>query len=238
MQFSLIETETDEKFLKQATDTLERSISQALSKTGRCVLGLSGGATPLPIYAELSNRALEWQNVFVFLVDERYVSPEHPDSNQRAIREVLLDKVGLQADHLIVPDTWKALPECVHLYDQALRDLLAKGPPDVITLGLGEDGHIASLFPPVSAEAFENAYAIATHTDAFAVPDRISTTMPVLLQAALPLFFLKSRTKKRVWTKMLKSPVDPVQWPAHALLALGRTEVIAEWPSPKKVEAA
>jgi 6-phosphogluconolactonase len=235
MDFELIETETAEKFVAKGASLLEEKISTALSKTGRCILGLSGGATPLPIYRALKDRPLDWTNVWVFLTDERYVSPDHADSNQRALREALLDHVGLPPGQLIAPDTWKPLPECVHDFEQRMRELLAKGPPDIVTLGIGKDGHIASLFPPLPAEAFEGPLAIATHTDTFLVADRITVTMPVLLQAELPIFFLQGREKKRVWTKMKRTATNPPLWPGHSILATGHAMVIAEWGMPKKL---
>ena len=235
MQYELIETDTEEKFLKEATDRLEKAISQVLSASGRCILGLSGGSTPLPIYRELSKRPLEWQNVWVFLIDERYVAPDHAESNQRAIRDALLDKVGHPPEQLIAPDTWQPLPECTHLYDGKLRELLSKGEPDIVVLGMGEDGHIASLFPPVTQEAIDGeALVVATHREDNVVPDRVSVTLPLLQRAALPFFFLRGRVKRRTWLKMLKGDMNPSQWPAQAVLATGRSVIVTEWAQAAK----
>lgn len=245
MQCELLETETQEKFIKQAADVLEKQIGSALAKAGRCVLGLSGGKTPLPVYAALAERPLEWQNVWVFLVDERYVAPDHEASNRRAIKETLLDKVGHPAGQLIAPDTWKPLEECVSGYESTLKELFSKGKPDVVTLGMGEDGHIASLFPPLPSEAFESSrLVIHTHSNADAVPprepegsteprtaDRITVTFAVLTEAEMPVFLLAGRVKKRAWTKMMESGLNTREWPAHAVLATGRCTVITDWKS-------
>lgn len=230
MQCELIETGNDAAFVKEATDVLEKAISAALAKAGRCILALSGGTTPLPVYAALAERPLEWQNVWVFLADERYVSPDHPESNQKAIRETLLSKVNLPPAQFVVPDTWKSLDEAVHLYEMQLRDLLANGPPDVAVLGMGEDGHIGSLFPPLPPEGFEqNRLVIATHKEDLPTADRITVTLPLLSSAVLPVFLLRGRAKKRIWTKMLETGMNSREWPAHAVLATGRAVVIAEW---------
>ncbi len=229
MTIELIELPSEEKFLEHSASLLEEAITTALSKNGRCVIGLSGGSTPLPIYALLKDRPIEWTNVWVFLTDERYVSPDHESSNQRAIRAALLDAVGLTPDHLIAPDTWKPLQDCVNLYDQKLRELLAKGPVDLVTLGLGEDGHIASLFPPVPAEAFEGAYALATHTEKFDVPDRITVTMPALLASEAYIFFLKGMEKKKTWLKMRHSKKNPARWPAQELIDTGKARAVTQW---------
>ncbi|MFA6039699.1 MAG: 6-phosphogluconolactonase [Candidatus Peribacteraceae bacterium] len=235
MQCELLEAETHDKFVKQAADVLEKQIGSVLAKAGRCVMGLSGGKTPLPVYAALAERPLEWQNVWVFLVDERYVSPDREESNRRAIEESLLKKVGHPTEQFLAPDTWKALPECVNGYENALKELFAKGQPDIITLGMGEDGHIASLFPPLPPEAFEpSRLAIATHNGNDAVPDRISVTIPVLTSAAMPLFLLEGRLKKRTWAKVLESGLNTREWPAHAVMATERAVVVAGWASAEE----
>lgn len=234
MPNDLIETESYAAFVEKAASLLEEHISSTLSQTGKCILGLSGGKTPLPVYEKLRDRPIDWTNVWVFLTDERYVSPDHADSNQRVLRGALLDHVGLPPDHLLAPDTWKPLPDCVHQYDQALRTLLANGHPDIVTLGLGEDGHIASLFPPLSRDAFEGPCALATHTDHFPVADRISVTMPVLLSTTLPLFLMSGRAKKRTWLKMEKGEDDPLRWPAQAILATGRASIVTDWATKTK----
>ncbi len=229
MAFDLIELPSEEKFLEHSASLLEEAVTTALSKSGRCVLGLSGGSTPLPIYELLKNRPIEWTNVWIYLTDERYVSPDHEASNQRAIRTALIDAIGLPPDHFLAPDTWKPLQECVHLYDQKLRELLAKGPADLVTMGLGSDGHIASLFPPVPPEAFEGAFALATHTENFEIPDRISATMPTLLASNAFLFFLKGIEKKKTWVKMQRGKRNPSRWPAQTLIETGNVRVVAQW---------
>ena len=235
MQCELFEAETHDKFIKQAADVLEKQIGNVLAKAGRCVMGLSGGKTPLPVYAALAERPLEWQNVWVFLVDERYVSPDREESNRRAIEESLLKKVGHPAAQFVAPDTWKALPECVNEYENALKELFAKGQPDIVTLGMAEDGSIASLFPPLPPEAYEaSRLAFATHHDAVPVPDRISVTIPVLTGAAMPLFLLEGRLKKRTWAKMLESGLNTREWPAHAVMATGKAVVVAGWASAEE----
>ncbi|MDD4319726.1 MAG: 6-phosphogluconolactonase [Candidatus Peribacteraceae bacterium] len=234
MQYDLIETETEDAFLDKATSILEKQIGKALSKAGRCTLCLAGGSTPLPVYQRLATRPIDWGNVWIYLADERYVAPDHPDSNQRAIRETLVNPVALPPDHFIAPDTWKPLEECVNLYEAALKDLLSRGPTDVAILGMGEDGHVGSLFPPLSKDAFETSIcALRTHTDTFAVSERITVTVPVLVNAEVPVLLLRGRLKKRAWTQMMEGPMDPAQWPALSLLATGRCSVVAQWiPSP------
>lgn len=91
-------------------------------------------------------------------------------------------------------------------------------------MGLGEDGHIASLFPPVPAEGYGDRLVMHTTTDTFAVHDRISTTMVVIGSADRKVFFLKGEGKKFVWEEMMhddNAEIMMERWPAKAALALG-----------------
>lgn len=230
VEYQQLETVGEDEFVKKAAEFLEEKIAKALTKRGRCTIGLSGGMTPRPVYEELAKRPIEWNNVSIFLTDERYVAPDHDESNQKMIRETLANPVNLPPQNLIVPDTWKPLPDCILQYDQALRTLLANDPADVIVIGLGNDGHIASLFPPVPEQAFGEDFVIHTITDAYAIPDRITVTMSVLRLTESPLLLIRGEEKKKTWVKMIRSKPNPTRWPFHELLIAGRTLTISEWP--------
>gem|GEM_PF-385084 len=230
VEYAQVETTGEDEFVKKAAGLLEEKIAAALTKRGHCTLGLSGGSTPRSVYAELATRPIEWTNVSIFLTDERYVAPDHDESNQKMVREMLANPVNLPPQNLVVPDTWKPLPDCVLHYDQALRGLLANDPPDVIVFGLGNDGHIASLFPPVAKEAFGEDAALHTVTDTFAIPDRITVTLPILRQADTSILLIRGEDKKKTWVKMIRSKPNPEKWPFHEILMTGRTVVVSDWP--------
>ncbi|MSR87177.1 6-phosphogluconolactonase, partial [Candidatus Peribacteria bacterium] len=161
---------TDAEFVTEGTALMRQNIDHAIKARGFCILGLSGGSTPKPIYealgraAETPSSPIDWSKVWVFLVDDRYIRADDPNSNQFLLRSTLLKNATIPESQIIFPDTTLPLPECVKLYGQHLNDLLKKGPPDLVTLGMGDDGHIASLFPPLGDDAFGSACAIHTTT--------------------------------------------------------------------------
>ena len=224
----LISTRTDQEFLERSVETLAERIRQNIDEYGQAIVGLSGGSTPKPIYEALGKEEIDWGKVTLFLVDERYVPADHKDSNQKMIRETLMKSALIPDARVVFPDTTRSINDCVDDYEQRLALVLAQGIPHIVTLGMGDDGHIASLFPPVGDAAFSDRLVIHTQTENFAVRDRISTTMVVIGSAERKIFFLKGAEKKKVWETMEHS-FDITRWPAVAALNLGGGVVISRW---------
>lgn len=227
MQAALIPTDSQDEFERAAATVIERAIVLAIEKNGRCVLGLSGGSTPGPVYSMLgTKRTIDWDNVHVFLVDERCVPADDDRSNQKLIDETLLAHAAVPDLQRCFPDTSKAPGECARFYDHALRQLLPDAGPDVVVMGLGDDGHTASLFPPLSpADLSVAEFAIATETPlkadgtpAFPVKDRISTTLTLLRTAETKVFLLNGANKKAPWDATSKLGANVLEWPASLLL--------------------
>ncbi len=214
----IVTTSNEQDLLNKGVSSLAVGVSKAIADHDFCILGLSGGSTPKPIYEALGKEKLDWSKVWIFLVDDRYVRPDDPNSNQFLLRSTLLKHAPIPESQLIFPDTSLPLPECINLYEQHLKSLLQKGSPDIVTLGMGDDGHIASLFPPLTDDAFGPKLVIHTTTEKFAVRDRISVTMPVLKQAKQSVFLLKGAVKKRVWEEMMESTEDEKRWPAKGII--------------------
>lgn len=226
MECEIIETD-EKKFVEQSAEFLTESIRSALQQNDTCIVGLSGGSTPRPIY-ELLGKAegIDWSSVYLFLVDERHVPADNPDSNQSLVRDTLLLHADVPSDHLYFPDTSLSMQDCIVAYSQSLIQLFEKQPPHLMTLGLGPDGHIASLFPPVSEDAFGEVLALHTTTDAFAVHDRISVSPLVIMAAQKHVLLLKGTEKKKVFDECRAADMDPVRWPLHTALATGRVTTI------------
>ncbi|NLG06853.1 6-phosphogluconolactonase, partial [Candidatus Peribacteria bacterium] len=146
----MIETSGNAEFTAQSVVILQQKILNAIEQYDSCILGLSGGSTPRPVYEELGQRSdIDWQKVQLFLVDERYVPPDHAESNQKLVRDTLLKHADVPPDQCYFPDTSLGIEDCVLAYARSFVDLFAARPPDVMVLGLGPDGHTASLFPPL-----------------------------------------------------------------------------------------
>ena len=214
-------------FAHAAAEKLAQIIRHAIREHGNCIIGLSGGSTPGPVYEELAKEMIDWARVSIFLVDDRCVSSDHPDSNQQLIRSSLLSRLHTQP-HLIFHDTSLPPDEAAAQYDERLKELLTDRHADLVVLGMGPDGHIASLFPPLGDEASGPAYAIHTTTNVFTVHDRVSVTLPVLTTAGHAVFLLKGDDKKSLWAEMETSDENVQRWPAKALLAAGNVTLITD----------
>jgi len=217
---------TEDEFVALGTSYLKKKIQEGLAAKDRVVVGFSGGSTPGPIYeALLQDKDIDWNKVHIFLVDERYIDPNDKDSNVRLVRNAIAKNPSTKFN-FIYPDTSLPLQQCVEAYEEAIKKVLGDAPADVLVLGLGPDGHIASLFPPVS-EALLEEKRLVTHTTTttFAVFNRITVTFPVITQAKDKVFFLKS-DKKQVWADMHTEPYNPTRWPAHKVIASGNTIAI------------
>lgn len=164
-------------------------------------LVLSGGATPRATYQLLACKDLDWDCCEIFFSDERFVPPDHPDSNYRMVRETLLAGYNVKPRKVFAIPTDGSLQSCADRYDEALRQQYGAGTLEkaiplfhLTLLGLGEDGHTASLLPdqPVLQER-DRWVAAVPHGRA---EPRITLTYPALQSSAL-ILFLVSGTSKR-----------------------------------------
>ncbi|MEK7137758.1 MAG: 6-phosphogluconolactonase [Patescibacteria group bacterium] len=243
-RYERIHVSSEDAFIQQNMKLLEQGIADAIAQRGHCILGLSGGSTPGPIYRELGrSKSIDWSKVTLFLVDERYVSEDDPQSNQRMVRETLLTSLrdasirastsagATQHDVIgVFPNTTLLIEECVKDYEEQLRNLLPDQEIDLVILGLGEDGHIASLFPgDMNALLERERWVLPTETEKFAVHNRVTVTLPLLEKARKMLFLLKGDEKKKIFAEVISANVDPIEYPAHALLQTGRTVWITGW---------
>ncbi|MEX0757071.1 MAG: 6-phosphogluconolactonase [Acidimicrobiia bacterium] len=198
--------------------TLARTAAELIaSQDGPFTLGLAGGSTPADTYDELHNIDLDWSQVSLWLSDERWVAPDDPESNGR----MALDHLpAAAANRLIRPrysDYLTPADSAVH-YDAALRRIHGDDRPDLVLLGMGTDGHTASLFPGTDAlEAEPHRWFVANHVPALDTW-RLTVT-PSLLRSARRVVVLVSGTAKaQVLAEVLDGPdgVYPIQILRHA----------------------
>ncbi len=194
-----------------------RASRTAIQLRGRFCVALSGGSTPQRMYARLSQLAfagqVDWTRVFLFWGDERCVPPDHADSNYGAARQTLLVDAPIPDANIFRIRGELPVDQAARLYDAELRAFfVGENVPhlDLVLLGLGEDGHTASLFPesPALLETQPWASAVA-HTDGLPPKvARVTLTLPVL-NAAREIFFLVSGDKKAaILAKVLNTPAS------------------------------
>lgn len=183
-------------------------LREAVARRGQALLAVSGGRSPIAFFDALSRCDLPWAQVRVLLADERCVPPEHADSNARLVRQHLL-QAQAGAAHLLpffeaLPADWQepaTEAELQALAEQAESHLAqAPWPLDVLVLGLGEDGHTASLFPGASGlpAALQGPQRVAWVRPRSAAHDRLTLTLPVLQQARHAHLALAGRAKHEV----------------------------------------
>jgi 6-phosphogluconolactonase len=208
------------EFASKSAGLLSVRIKRAIEQRGRCVIGLSGGGTPKPVYTLLgTDTGIDWGKVGIFLYDERYIPADSPDSNQRLVRETLLKGARIPEAQCVFPDCSLPVEDCLKDYSVRVKALWADHLPDIGILGMGDDGHIASLFPPLSGLALsDERFALHTTTETFAVKDRLTLSLNVVAAAQSHLFLFTGQKKFDVWNEMLASPEDEKRWPAKRVV--------------------
>jgi 6-phosphogluconolactonase len=188
--------------------------SDAVQKSGRFTVALSGGSTPRSLYQLLASGAfpnLPWDKTYFFFGDERHVPPDHPDSNYRMADEAMLSKVPIPGANVFrIPAEMKDSDAAASAYEQTLRTFFALKPDqfprfDLILLGLGPDGHTASLFPGSSALNENKRLVVANWVEKFKT-HRITFTFPVLNHAACVMFLAGGADKAGILREVLENP--------------------------------
>jgi len=203
-----------EELFRAAADIFCSLGSQAIRERGRYTVALSGGSTPRGLHQELVTNfsaQLPWDKVFFFWGDERHVPPDFPESNFRMAKETLLSKLPIPTDNVFrMPGELPDANQGAALYQQTLREFLHPAPGqfprfDFILLGLGPDGHIASLFPGTKALEERQHFVVGNWVEQHSTW-RITLTYPVLNNAANVMFLVESSGKAEIVRKALKDP--------------------------------
>jgi 6-phosphogluconolactonase len=182
---------------------------QAIAERGQFVWALSGGATPRPLYELLGSKrfasALDWSRVLFFWSDERCVAPDHPDSNYRCARASLLDALAI-ADSQVHRVRGEDEPSAAAAaYERELRaQVQATGSLDLVLLGMGGDGHVASLFPGSSALQ-EAEHWVVTNLSPAGAP-RVTFTLPAINAAKVVLLLVAGADKAARVKEALRDP--------------------------------
>ena len=203
---------------------LAGALGEGLSEQGRAMFAGAGGSTPSPIYRRLARTDLDWSRVAVTLVDERHVPESSPDSNARLMRETLL--TGRAAAARVIP-LHHAAVTVDRAAAMAAKALQVEGKLDAVLLGMGEDGHICSMFP--GSPTLKTLLTMALEPAVFGVPpgrdgmappqERISLNIPYLARARRVVLALTGAKKRAVFEA--EATGDPAVRPIAALIASG-----------------
>ncbi|NDJ16424.1 6-phosphogluconolactonase [Myxacorys almedinensis] len=199
-------------------------LRDAIAQRDQATIALSGGSTPTPLYEKLAAQDLPWDKLHIFWGDERYVPPDHADSNYRMARLAWLDKVPIPAKNVHPMPTDEDDPAiAAQKHEAELHAFFGTKPGefpafDVILLGIGDDAHTASLFP---------------HTDALKVSDRLITvgnkdgtpritfTVPLINQARTNLFMVAGDSKQEALSHIFAPDADPMTYPSRLIQPQG-----------------
>jgi 6-phosphogluconolactonase len=206
-----------EEFVSQAT--------RAVAAHNRFTVALSGGSTPRGLFSLLATKyrdPLPWDKMFFFWSDERHVPPDNPESNYRMAYEAMLSKVPVPSKNVFrVPAENPDANRAAETYEQTVREFfgLPAGtfPPfDLILLGMGPDGHTASLFPDSSAVREKQRLIVANWVEKFKT-DRITFTAPLINRAEVVMFLIAGADKASALREVLEGTEPPHLYPSKLI---------------------
>ena len=213
---------------RAAVESIAGAIGAAIRERDVCLLALSGGNTPGPVYdllaAESAVRKIAWSRVHLLFADERCVPPDDPQSNFGMIRRLLLSRIPIPAAgiHRMVGEDDPA--SAARAYTEELRRCSAEEPPrlDLVVLGVGKDGHTASLFPGTTVLKEENTLVREVFV-ARLNSWRLTLTLPVLNAARVVIFLVAGKAKAQVVARILGAPGPDSSLPATLIRPAGET---------------
>lgn len=209
----------------RAADLVEAKIKQAVKERGFCSLVLSGGSTPRPLYEELAQRPLPLAQLHLFFGDERYVAPDHGDSNYRMVRLAWLEPAGFPVTNVHAMNTDAPEPaQAAEAHELMLKRVLPGGGEaeiprfDIVLLGMGDDGHTASLFPGTDAlEVGDRWVTVGYKGD----DPRLTLTLPLLNQARSVMFLVAGASKQEALAQVFSETAEGKDYPAKLIQPSG-----------------
>lgn len=229
---------TPEDLVARGTILWRQWSAAAIAERGRFTVALAGGSTPKQLYRALAQTpGLDWQHTWLFWGDERYVPPDHPDSNYRMVQEALLDAIAIPPAQVIAPPTDGGDPaQDAQRYQATLQQLFTSDWPqfDLTLLGMGGDGHTASLFPGTPALGVEDRWVTVGEKEG---QPRITLTRPALNASRQVVLLItgagKAARLQEVLTTPPHLPIQQIRPQGHLLWFL---DVAAAAQLPLQIE--
>jgi 6-phosphogluconolactonase len=220
--------------MEAAAERVAARAASAIAASGRFVVALAGGSTPKALYELLASPRhagrIDWSRVHVFWGDERCVPPDDPASNYRMSREALLDRVAVLPPNVHRVHGEDPPTAAAAAYEEELRGIFSTraGRPreapgacfDLVLLGMGDNGHTASLFPGLTAVQERERWVVAEYVAEVSMW-RVTLTPPVINAAADVVFLVSGAGKAAMLHRVLEGPREPVALPAQAIVPRG-----------------
>jgi 6-phosphogluconolactonase len=213
---------TPQDLFHAAAEEVVRCANEAVAERGRFTIALSGGSTPKNLYTLLATNArttVPWVRTFFFWSDERHVPPDDPESNYKMAEATLLSKVPIPAANVFrIPAENPDAEAAAREYEKTLRTFFSLKPGDVprfdlILLGMGPDGHTASLFPETAALRERSRLVVANWVEKLKTY-RITFTLPVLNAARCVSFLVSGSEKAAALREVLQGEADGEKYPS------------------------
>lgn len=194
----------DEGFVEFVANKIFERLKSLLSEKEKLFIVLAGGKTPIPVYETLARYNIPWEKMHFFLSDERYVPLDSEQSNFKVISEALFRKVPVPDENVHFVDTDLSLERCVEKYEREIKNITDHF--DVCILGMGPDGHVASIFDVELGKS--ERWVVATPAAGDPPVHRISLTFDALNSAEYIFFVIGGEEKKKRLTEvLLKRPI-------------------------------
>jgi 6-phosphogluconolactonase len=214
----------------RAADVFLELANKTLNTSDPFTVAISGGSTPQKMYERLVNAELDWERIHFYWADERCVPPDHPESNYRLANDSFLERIEIPASNIHRVKGELPAKKAALDYENQLREFFPGPIPgfDLILLGLGTDGHTASLFPGSPALEEEKRWVIDVKHDTPPPPlvDRVTLTLPVIKAAKRIIFLVTGIEKAGILARVLNDPYEMDQYPAQIL---GSADLNSHW---------
>lgn len=217
-----------DQLMQAAAEMVVTLAAQAITERGRFSIALSGGSTPRALYRLLASapyrEQIAWEKVHLFWGDERCVPPDDTESNYRMTREALIEHVPLLPDNIHRVQGEMPPAEAAAAYETELKRFFAGEIPqlDLIMLGMGDDGHTASLFPHTAALDETEKWVVANYVTQKSVW-RITLTVPAINAARQVAFLISGAEKAGRLREVLYGPHQPHDLPSQLIQPTGGT---------------
>ena len=228
--FTLNKYPNSQLLIEDLTAHIVKELQQAINNKGHASIAVSGGKTPIPLFKLLSQQDLDWHNVFITLVDDRWVDDTDDASNEKLVLTYLLQNKAKLANFIGLKNSCDNPFDGAEITDKILNKIPM--PFDVLILGMGEDGHTASLFPGaanlMAGLDMKSGRKVVGMTPLIAPLDRITLTLPTIVDSQNIYLHLVGESKMQVLEQAEKGD-DINQMPIRAILQQNKVNVIGFW---------